>query len=42
MDSWIAWMLHVGEKNWVMKGDLLRMAAFWYTGHGRPVPTDLS
>ena len=42
MDSWIAWMLHVGEKNWMMKGDVLRMAAFWYSGHGHAVPTDLS
>ena len=42
LSTWIAWVIHISQKNWMRKGDVVRMLAFWYYGHGEQPPLDLT
>lgn len=35
MEHWAAWVLHLQEKTWMGRWDLMRMLAFWWTHKGK-------
>jgi hypothetical protein len=39
LESWIGWILHLEEKTWMSRYDLLRMLEFWWTHKGEHAPT---
>ncbi|HEY9229584.1 MAG TPA: hypothetical protein VIP11_23240 [Gemmatimonadaceae bacterium] len=41
LEKWTAWVLHVQEKNWMGREDLMRMLGFWWTHKGERWPTGM-
>jgi hypothetical protein len=37
-ESWIAWAIHLGEKSWMGRQDVLHMLSFWWTHKGERPP----
>lgn len=38
LDEWVSWVLHLSEKGWMGRRDLVHMLEYWYTNRhlGRP------
>lgn len=42
IDKWNSWLLHLCEKKWMKREDVMRMVIFWYGGHGEKPPYELA
>jgi hypothetical protein len=38
LEDWVAWVIHVHEKRWMGRTDLVRMLAFWFSGQRMTLP----
>ena len=41
LEEWIGWALHLGDKTWMGREDLLAMLRFWWTHRGAQPPAGM-
>lgn len=38
LEDWISWVMHLGQKQWMGRRDIVRMLGFWWKNRGLPLP----
>jgi hypothetical protein len=39
LEEWVAWVLHLQEKAWMGRADLMRMLSYWWSNRGEQRPS---
>jgi hypothetical protein len=38
LEEWVSWVLHVGQKTWMGRRDILMMLSYWFSNRGASWP----